>query len=199
MSFFPEPADAVDEDRQPAWAAAPDDVVPGIVPIDLVLGRSDNAVVVLTEIRAFPAGLEISVAVRVRHADPHRDLAVELLPFRGHPDVTSFSEQLMWGLGFADGRKVTSVDPPPRGHPPGRPGDERDWMPDHPMLNPRGVHITGSRGVDLIYWLWPLPPAGTVQVVCQWVGEGINQTVHDLDSQPILDAATRAHPFWPAS
>ena len=104
MSFFPEPADAVHQDRQPAWAAAPDDVVPGIVPIDLVLGRSDDAVVVLTEVRAFPAGLEISVAVRVRHADPHRDLAVELLPFRGHPDTTSYAEQLMWGLGFADGR-----------------------------------------------------------------------------------------------
>ncbi|HEY4990540.1 MAG TPA: hypothetical protein VII33_00480 [Nakamurella sp.] len=62
------------QDRQPVWAAAPDHVVPGTVPIDLVLGRSDNAVVLLTGVRAFPTGLQIGLAVRIRHLDPRRDL-----------------------------------------------------------------------------------------------------------------------------
>ena len=95
MSFFPEPADAVHQDRQPAWAAAPDDVVPGIVPIDLVLGRSDDAVVVL-----------------------------------------------MWGLGFADGRKVTQRGSPATGAP-ARPARRRarlDARPPHAEPQGRPHH-----------------------------------------------------------
>lgn len=125
---LPDPAEAVHQDRQPVWAAAPDDVVPGTVQVDLVLGRSDNAVVLLTGVRAFPTGLQIDLAVRIRQWDPRRDLAGELLSFRNDPDAPSRAGRLMWGLGFADGLKVTSVDPPPQGHPPVGPGYERDWI-----------------------------------------------------------------------
>ena len=57
MSFFPEPpdpAEAEHQDRQPVWAAPPDDVVPVTVPIDLTLGRSGTAVVQLTGVRGVP-------------------------------------------------------------------------------------------------------------------------------------------------
>lgn len=54
----------------------------------------------------------------------------------------------------------------------------------------------GSRSVNREYWLWPLPPAGRLRVVCQWHEHDIDLTVQDLDSQPFLDAAGRARPVW---
>ena len=74
----------------------------------------------------------------------------------------------MWGLGFADGRKVTNVDPPPEGHPRGWSGDECDWVPDHPILLITGGSSTGSRAVDVACWLWPLPPPA----LCTWSANG---------------------------
>lgn len=51
--------------------------------------------------------------------------------------------------------------------------------------------------MDHACWLWPLPPAGPLRVVCQWLDQDIDLTVTELDTQPLLDAAARAHPLWP--
>ena len=53
------------------------------------------------------------------------------------------------------------------------------------------------RSVDRDFWLWPLPPAGRLRVVCQWLDQGIEPIVQDLDAQVFLDAAARARPVWP--
>ncbi len=46
------------------WLNPPEDMLPGVVPVELVIGRSEQAVVMLTGIRAFPTGLAMNVAVR---------------------------------------------------------------------------------------------------------------------------------------
>ncbi len=83
MDFFPLPPDPSefdepDEQPQPAWMGAPEDVLPGVVPVELVLGRSDSTVVLLTGMRAFPTGLEMNLGVRVRGPVRRRDLNSEV-------------------------------------------------------------------------------------------------------------------------
>jgi hypothetical protein len=71
MDFFPDvppPSgeDEPEESPQPAWRGAPNDILPGVVPVELILGRSDSTVVMLTGMRAFPTGLAMILGVRVR-------------------------------------------------------------------------------------------------------------------------------------
>jgi hypothetical protein len=205
VDFFPEQppwtvGDEPPELRQPEWLAPPDDVLPGLVPVQLVLGRSDTAVVVLTGMRAFPTGLQMTLGVRLSTHARSRVLDADLFEdgagYDREPDWDA--RRLKWGFELADGRRVTSVDPWP--HPPDADGGHvrwDDWTPDHPVLQ-GGGGASGMRSGDREYWLWPLPPAGRLRVVCQWLGQGIELTVHDLDAEPLLEGARRAQPLWPA-
>lgn len=210
MDFFPDPPappqEEPDPQPQPVWSGAPEDVIPGVVPVELVLGRSDTTVVFLTGIQAFPSGLAMTLGVRVRgrtHAR-RRELNSEVFdgPYPHDMDAAWRAGRLKWGFELADGRRVTNIDPPAwseqpnqdhhRAHSP----DDWKWEPDHPVLTGGGGG-GGPRSVDRDYWMWPLPPPGRLRVVCQWLDEGIDQSVVDLDAQPFLDAADRAQSVWP--
>ena len=84
MDFFPDPPDPPDppdeaqERPQPVWMGPPQDVLPGVVPIEMVLGRSPTTVVALTGIRAFRTGPHRNLAVRARGKDARRDLHSEV-------------------------------------------------------------------------------------------------------------------------
>lgn len=109
---------------------------------------------------------------------------------------------MKWGFEFADGRRVTNVDrwpeQPNQDHSRPQHPDDWRWEPDHPVLR-GGRGGGGSRAVDRDYWLWPLPPAGPLRVVCQWPGQDIDVQMHDLDATPFRDAAGRAQPAWPSA
>lgn len=208
MDFFPEPPDPPDppdedqEYRQPVWMGPPDDVLPGVVPVELVLGRSDSTVVGLIGMRAFPNGFQMTLAVRVRGRVGRRDLNAEVFdgPYDHGMDAPWQAGRLKWGFELADGRRVTNVDPwpeqPNRDH--ARPHHPDDWLwePDHPVLHGGGGG-GGGRSVNRDYWLWPLPPVGRLRVVCQWPDQDIAVNVQDIDAEPILAAARRAVPLWP--
>ena len=106
------------------------------------------------------------------------------------------------GFKFSDGRRVTNVDRAPwfeqqlQGHHRPSEEDDRKWEPAHPVLVP-GNGCGSYRAMDQEYWLWPLPPAGSLWVGCEWPSHGIKRTVNALDAQPIVDAAARARPIWP--
>jgi hypothetical protein len=46
-------------------------------------------------------------------------------------------------------------------------------------------------------WLWPLPPPGTIELVCEWPSEGIAETRVAVPTAPLLDAAAQAETLWP--
>ncbi|WP_029136753.1 hypothetical protein [Nakamurella lactea] len=198
MAFFPEPSgppeddELFDEPQGPVWLNPPEDVLPGVVPLELVLGRSDSTVVMLSEIRAFSQGLQMQFAVRVRGRLVPHDLHSEVFRHPGRRGTVPRRNPggLQWGFEFADGRRVTNVDAWPD-----TPPDDRLWTPDHPVLVVGGGG-GGMRSVDTSFWLWPLPPAGPMKVACQWTDQGIEFTEHDLDTQLILDAAARARSAW---
>jgi hypothetical protein len=205
MDFFPDVPPPSDRDEreeppQPAWMGAPDDVLPGVVPIELIIGQSESTVVMLTGIRAFPTGLGMQLGVRVRGRVHRRDLNSELFdgPYTHAMDADWQAGRLKWGFEFADGRRVTNVDPPwpPRSDRLEPALLEPASEPDRPVLIGGGGG-GGDRSVDRDYWLWPLPPPGPLRVACQWLEQGIEMSVQELQTQPFLEAATRARPVWP--
>lgn len=195
--FFPEPPAAPVEPvemPQPEWRGAPDDVLPGVVPVELVIGRSEQAAVMLTGMRAFPTGVAMTLQVQTRVRLGRRfDLNDEVFdgPYRHDQDEAWERGRFKWGFEFSDGRRVTSVDPWPASF------DPQD-VPDRPVLAGGGGG-GGDRSVRRDYWLWPLPPPGTLEVVCQWPMLDIGPTTHMIDADQIHAAATRAQSVWPAT
>jgi hypothetical protein len=100
-------------------------VVPGMAPVAVILARTEETVVAVTGIRAYPAGFGFTLNLRLR--DVRRRERREFWPFhelgphRGPPWP---DEVLRLRVQFADGRSVSSLDPPT--------GDAPD--PDRPML-----------------------------------------------------------------
>ncbi|GAA0979341.1 hypothetical protein ENKNEFLB_02630 [Nocardioides aquaticus] len=193
--FFPDPPDAPiepEEAPQPVWLNPPDDQLPGVVPVELIIGRSDQAVMMLTGLRAFPTGVAMTLLVRTRARMRRFDLNDEVFdgPYRHDQDDDWRRNRLKWGFEFADGRRATSVDAWPGSI------DPQD-TPAHPVLSGGGGG-GGPSAVDRNYWLWPLPPAGALKVVCQWPQLGIGPTTSQIDANSIHAAATRAQPIWPS-
>jgi hypothetical protein len=54
--------------RIPAWLRPPEAIIPGIVPVELLLARTDTDAVLVTHLRAYPTGLEFILTAR-----PHPD------------------------------------------------------------------------------------------------------------------------------
>jgi hypothetical protein len=52
--------------RLPVWMGAPENIVPGVVPLELIVARTDDMAVVLTEVRAFPTGFETRLIILFR-------------------------------------------------------------------------------------------------------------------------------------
>jgi hypothetical protein len=185
MSFFEMPAwEPPSGYRIPVWLRPPDTMVPGIVPVELLLGRTDTDAVLVTDLRAYPTGLEFALTVRPRPdlPDPRRhDPDRPSLPFRHH--------DLWLELHFADGRTPTT--------------DSRRWprtfeteQPDPPFL-----YYHGGGGCEggwrSPHWLWGLPPPGPLAFVCTWPTGQLSAARVEIDARLVLEAADRAVPVWP--
>lgn len=181
MSFFeppprpPEPEWA-EELRRP-WFEKPDNAVPGVVPVQLLLARSDAAAVLVTSLVAYADGVELDLrAVWQRRGD----VAFPFAPhFRGGDEVLRF------GVAFADGRRATNLDRRPS-----------ECAPEGAVLVAGGgggsdTHYTSS------YWMWPLPPPGPLAFVCEWPAQGIPETSVEIDAALIRDASARSQTLWP--
>ena len=107
MSFFEMPAwQPPSGYRIPAWLRPPETMVPGIVPVELVVARTDTHAVLVTHLRAYPTGLAFTLTGQPRpdRSDPPRHDPVRDRRHR-------FTYRNLWlELRFADGRTV-STDP----------------------------------------------------------------------------------------
>lgn len=78
------------------------------------------------------------------------------------------------------------------------PGDEaedeyrRDWTGPPPGLS-------GGGGLETRhgYWLWPAPLAGDLQIVAQWLEQGIAECRVTIPAPLLADAARRIVEVWP--
>ena len=150
-------------------------MIPGMVPVVLLVARTDTHAVLIDNLLVYPTGFDFDLAVRRRPGRPrdHRH--------RGH----LWGDELRLEVRFADGRSADN-DPRRWPHPNG------DGPPDPPWLyqstsGPDGGHV----------WLWGLPPPGPLTFACQWATQQIPPSQAVLDAGLILAAAARATSLWP--
>jgi hypothetical protein len=156
----------------------PPPMIGGHVTGPVLITRSDQFVVAVRHVVAFPVGVEIEVEAHSRGIGPGPD------DLNGLPD-------LRFRVGFADGRETAQDD------------EAGLRSGTGPMLIVTGSEgSSGGPGDDehfrMSLWLWPLPPPGPVTVTCSWPDRGRQDAGIVLDGDAIRAAAGQARPFWPA-
>ncbi len=170
-------ADDEPDDETSRRMSEPQNELPVPLPENVLLSRTDDAVVALVGMRVYSTGLAFDLAVRVR---PGSLSGIELhdVLWRHSPGAPP----LLLGLELADGTRVHDVGESARS------GDV--------VLSQRGG--TGSEhSVDHSWWLSPLPPAGPLTVVVRVPDLGLPETATVLDGTAIRAAADRVVILWP--
>ncbi len=186
------PAEPPEQPPAPEWFGPPDNVLPGDVGTSLVVARTTEAAVWLHSLLAYPHGLSFSLLIRTRvpdELDPF-DLVVRPFMFRRGANEVDADGMFRFGVEFADGRRVTTLD--------GFGFDAEgtlDRPPDRPVLVPGGGG-GGGGSWDMGHWLWPLPPPGPVTFACAWPAQGIPFTKAAVDGTLFVAAAQRAETLW---
>lgn len=164
--------------RLPEWIAPPENYEPGEAHIDAVLARTDEVVLSIALLKAFPTGVSFELACAGARRAGH--------PFFGGPPL------IEGGLGFgvllADGRTAIANEFSWR-----RPVLER---PPSPVLRAVSGGSNGA-GWRTLFWLWPLPSLGPLEFVVDWALEGIPETGVTIDGAVVTAAAVRARELWP--
>lgn len=195
----PEPEPPV-EHVQPAWLGPPSGELPVAVPLSLVLGRSERGVVALSHALVHSNGVQFQVVAHVGGLRPRES---NMIFHEQHTARMGLAELpdgfLRFGLELPDGRRVSNLTEQGwrRSAPAEGPGE-----PAEPVLRQSGGSGGGSStgtSVDWSagYWLWPLPAAGVLSVFCEWPVAELGLASVELDTAPILEAATKATRLWP--
>ena len=183
MSFFDDLPPEPEPHRVHHPWDPPDAEFPGVVPFSaLILGRTERAAVAVTGLSAYSGGFEIFVTARFR-PDPEAGPG-DREP--GRPGPGGARRSFRFGMQLADGTRVIGQHGGPD------PGTE----PDGPILR-AFLGGGGPRSSFWRWWMWPLPPGGPLEFVCEWPALGIPETRAGLDAQLILDAAGRSTRLWP--
>ena len=174
------------------------EVLPGVAPVSLVLARTDNIVVGLTDVRGYPNGFAFVLRVRWGLVADRDEQPPWPFPDWGSPDPLEAEPLpdalLRFGVQFADGRKVTNLDQ--------YPFVPEDLPSDQPVLvEGGGVGSEGGRlgrGAlwDLELVVQPLPPPGPLTFVCAWPARSIPEVRAEIDAGLVLGAAAAARPYF---
>jgi hypothetical protein len=160
------------------------------VPWNLVVLRSADIHIVLTNVEAFHSGVGFTTVARFQPDVSENGRG----PGGLLPNLWE-SSGLRLGVGFADGRKAVFRPLVTFGY---------DKDPPDPMLSHRGRGHASALGggpahefrVDV--WLWPLPPPGPLSLVTAWPERGISETPTTVDAGELIDAAARSEQLWEA-
>lgn len=162
----------------------PENELPGVIPISTVIGRADDLAVMLTHASVYSTGIKLDFLVR-RSPSSGDDALYEQVQGHHHRG----GPQLLIGVEYADGRKVTNLA--------GRDQLHRRFEEDSsPVLWPGGGG-GGSFSVELSYWLWPRPQDGALTVVCAWPEQEIAETRAVIGADAIAAAGSQNVELWP--
>jgi len=158
----------------------PEHWLAGECDVHAVLARTADTVLTVRVAACYPRGLEL--ALRAYTAPPSEAEQLQR-PHRWAGD------DLRLGLLWRDGRRAENdVD---------RYGHHEDTASE-----PAAFTLTTSGGsggglsYDFRYWLHPLPPPETVQLLVRWDVRGIPETSVELDLTPAVAAAADAVELW---
>lgn len=187
------PDDGIQEFEQPAWLGPPAAELGVCVPLSVVIGRSDRAVVAVTHATAFSTGLTfafVAAARGLREPESSRLFHEQRLfgGDEGPPDGF-----LRIGIELADGARVSNL------------GQSRHlFRPDAELDGPIFIDSGGGGGLagagrvtmEPGYWLWPLPPPGPLRVFVEWPALDVSLSSAELDAGLLGAAARQAQSLW---
>jgi hypothetical protein len=181
----------------PPWLGPPEDVLGAIVPLALVVGRSENAVVALRHATVAGEGVALQFVAAARGL---RDARASRLMHDQHvfdPEDEPSDALLRLGLELPDGRRVSNLDR--RRGPAGWASIET--RPNAPVFFPHGggggSSGNGRVSMQPAYWLWPLPDSGAIRIFCEWPAVDLPLSSAELDVAPLVEARERIVPLWP--
>ena len=205
MSFFeppppperPEPPFEIPEPEP--WWSAPSNELGAPVPLRVVLARTDQVAVAVVGVTAYTTGVSLTLALRRRSSRREEDFYPRMdlfdpLALRRRPSDELPPELLRFGVQFADGRRATTLG----GGTPwavGR-GAAVEEEPSGPILSSSGGG-GNDREWTADYWLWPLPPPGTLTFAIEWPSEEILLSTHEVDASLIIEASKSSEVLWP--
>lgn len=186
--------DPREEHEPPAWIGPPEDELGVATPLNVVVGRSAQGAVALTQAVSFSTGLTLSFVAQARDLDRR---ATQLLFHEQHPFGSGEDDLpegfLRLGVELPGGGRASNIG--------GRPPFGED-EPHGPVFIHRGGGSGGGRRdrvtMNNDYWVWPLPEPGTIRVSCEWPLVDIALSTVEIDGAALVEAATRVLPLWPA-
>jgi hypothetical protein len=168
----------------------PETVIPGSVPAELLLVRSESAGVAVGSLRAYPNGFEFTLHVRLRRED-EEDRHGMSDPFDWHASGrggTTRDQALRLGILYADERRAATTSRRPM---------LADGAEAGELVLQQGGSSGSERRWDGDFWVHPLPPDGPVTFVASWLAYGVTETRAQVDGSAIRAAASRAIELWP--
>jgi hypothetical protein len=171
-------------------------VVPAIAPVAAILARTDQTVVAVTGIRAFPTGFGFTLNLRLRNLHPRERRGFWPFPeFGYHGGRTVPADAFRLTIEFADGRSVNNLDPAPSD--PNVPAFEQPMLSSGPGTGLVGSGSSPDRwGWDMDYRVRPLPTPGPLAFACVWPERGIPSARVEVDGEAVLGAADAAAILW---
>lgn len=173
--FFPPPPPSkpTPDRRPPVWWGPPEDELGREVPSRIILGHSDTAVVAIVGFVIYSTGFTFRVLTLLReHLGIRR-----IFPSFDAIDPDPF---LKLDVEWPTGVTISTLDKTPA----------FNSQPEPPVLIQRSGQISSMESRFYHgWWMWPLPPPGSLRVLCEWPQEGIARTQHELDSRPLLEAS----------
>lgn len=181
----------------PVWAGAPPYELPVVVHIGQFLHRSPTMVMAVKSADVFSTGCSFDVSWAIRRGEQTDEEWADLnhmffRPGRAAGSGSGRASMLLFGAAFPDGSKSSTG-----AHPHGFFDDTEEPAP--PVLSMRngggssdGDEFSGSGAL----WLWPLPPAGMLQLVAAWKDFGLEECSIFLDGSRLRAAATGVQKFW---
>jgi hypothetical protein len=159
---------------RPKWMP-PEGWLGGFVPVRPVLARTEEVVVTLEQVEAFPTGVQFELTVVTRRPGGGISAALQ--------DRSDGGIRL--SVAFPDGSKgLSHTWPSPFENPP-----------------PPVLWMGGGGGSDTEYtaqvWLWPLPPAGPVTFALAWPDQKIDEATVQVDGALFRAGAAEAQQLWP--
>lgn len=190
----PQPPEVPAAYERPVWLGPPEGELGVAVPLAVVLGRGDRGVVALSHALAYSTGISFDLVAHVGGLEHRQASGLFHDQHAVSTDLSDLPDGLLrFGIELADGVRVSNL------------GGRRPWGssaegPQRPILIEQGGSGGQSSGTSISwstgFWLWPLPPARTLRVSCEWPVAGIGLTATELDAGPLLEAATRASRIW---
>jgi hypothetical protein len=188
--------------------------VPAVVPVSRLFGRTEDAALVLDELRAHPNGFEIvavgatnprlvagvsygrsygtsSTVLRTRLAEKPNAAAAgsspPATPFPGDPRAARRLPPRV-GVRFSDGTSAGDRSAPSL-------STDEAGMPTEPLLHPLGWGGGLSRW-RFAFWVHPLPPPGPLEVFAEWRHVGLTESKIIVNGDEVREAASRALVLW---